>query len=50
MLNDGEIDAVVIATSSTAHVDLIQQCAAASKHIFCEKPIAFSPEKVGISG
>lgn len=46
VLNDGEIDAVIIATSSTAHVELIQQCAAAGKHIFCEKPIAFLPEKV----
>ena len=49
VLNDGEIDAVVIATSSTAHVDLIQKSAAAGKHIFCEKPIAFSPEKVKLA-
>lgn len=49
VLNDREIDAVVIATSSTAHVELIQQCAAAGKHIFCEKPIAFSPQKVELA-
>ncbi|MEE9166136.1 MAG: inositol 2-dehydrogenase [Candidatus Neomarinimicrobiota bacterium] len=40
---DPEIEAVVIAASSTAHVDLILGAAQAGKHIFCEKPVAFDP-------
>ncbi len=46
ILNDPEIEAVVIATSSTAHVALICAAAQAGKQIFCEKPIAFKPEAV----
>lgn len=40
---DPEIEAVVIAASSTAHVDLIVGAAQAGKHIFCEKPVALDP-------
>ncbi len=46
MLADPELEAVVIATSSTAHVSVIKTVAAAGKHIFCEKPIAFIPEEI----
>jgi len=44
VLNDPEIEAVLIASSTSTHVDLIKQVAEARKHIYCEKPIAFSPE------
>jgi myo-inositol 2-dehydrogenase/D-chiro-inositol 1-dehydrogenase len=39
-LNDSQIDAVVISTSSGTHADLIVQAAGAGKQIFCEKPIS----------
>ena len=34
-------DAVLIATSSDAHVGLIRRAATAGKHVLCEKPVAF---------
>lgn len=34
-----QIDAVVIAAATETHIDLIEEAAAAGKHIFCEKPI-----------
>lgn len=46
LLSDPEIEAVVIATSSSLHVEMIKKVAAAGKHIFCEKPIAFKPELI----
>lgn len=39
---DREIDAVVIASPTTTHSDLIMRAAAAGKHIFCEKPVDLS--------
>ena len=38
-LDDKDITAVVIATSTDTHTDLIKLAAAAGKAIFCEKPI-----------
>jgi len=46
VLNDPEIEAVVIAASSTAHVALICAAVQAGKQIFCEKPVAFKPEAI----
>ncbi|MDM3870092.1 inositol 2-dehydrogenase [Porticoccus sp. W117] len=45
-LNDAEIDAVVIASSTDTHVNLIQAAARAGKAVFCEKPIDLDSEKV----
>jgi myo-inositol 2-dehydrogenase/D-chiro-inositol 1-dehydrogenase len=39
VINDPEIEAVLICTSTDAHADLIVKAAKAGKHIFCEKPI-----------
>ncbi|MHA2037275.1 MAG: inositol 2-dehydrogenase [Promethearchaeota archaeon] len=39
IFNDPEIDAVVIASSTDSHVNLIQKAAAMKKDVFCEKPI-----------
>jgi len=36
------LDAVVIASSTSAHVDNVVRCAAAGLPIFCEKPLALS--------
>ena len=41
-LADAGIDAVVIASPTDTHSDLIQRAAAAGKHIFCEKPVDLS--------
>ena len=45
-LKDEKVSAVLIASSTATHVDLIIQSAAAGKHILCEKPIDLSIEKV----
>ena len=37
----GDIDAVVICSSTDTHCHFITEAARAGKHIFCEKPIAF---------
>ncbi len=36
------LDGVVIASSTSAHADNVEQCAAAGLHIFCEKPLALT--------
>ena len=41
-----DIDAVVIATPTTLHADLVARAARAGKAIFCEKPIALSIDRV----
>lgn len=46
VLEDPEIEAVVIATPSSTHVDMITAAAQAGKQIFCEKPVAFKAEQV----
>lgn len=43
-----DIDAVVIATSTDTHFDMVRSAAAAHKAIFCEKPIDLSSERVRI--
>jgi myo-inositol 2-dehydrogenase/D-chiro-inositol 1-dehydrogenase len=46
VLRDPEIDAVVITAPSGLHVEMIERAAAAGKHIYCEKPVAFEPERI----
>ena len=46
MLKVPEIDAVIIASPTAFHYEHIHQAAQARKHIFCEKPIDLSYEKV----
>ncbi len=46
LFEDPEIEAIVITAPSAFHVPLIKAAAAHGKHIFCEKPIAFEPEKI----
>lgn len=42
ILNDPEIDAVFICSSTDTHTQIITDAAKAGKHIFCEKPISFN--------
>lgn len=46
ILNDKEIEAVVICTSTDSHPQIIMEAAEHRKHIFCEKPIARELNKV----
>ena len=46
VLNDSEIEAVLICSSTDTHAELIIEAAKAGKHIFCEKPIDFNIEKI----
>lgn len=41
LFHDPEIQAIVIASPSGRHVELIRRAAHSGKHIFCEKPVAF---------
>jgi myo-inositol 2-dehydrogenase / D-chiro-inositol 1-dehydrogenase len=41
-----QIDAVVICSSTNTHSQLIQEAAAAGKHIFCEKPIDYDLARI----
>ena len=46
LLQDPQIEAVVIATPSGRHVEMIRRAAHAGKQIFCEKPVAFEPSAI----
>ncbi len=46
MLADPEIEAVLICSSTNTHAQIAIEAAKAGKHIFCEKPIDLTPEKV----
>jgi myo-inositol 2-dehydrogenase / D-chiro-inositol 1-dehydrogenase len=42
LLTSPDVDAVVIAATSTAHADLVIEAAAHGKAVFCEKPMAMT--------
>ncbi|OGO20323.1 MAG: hypothetical protein A2Z14_18490 [Chloroflexi bacterium RBG_16_48_8] len=44
LLDVATLDAVVVASSTSAHLANIKDCASAGLHIFCEKPLALSLE------
>ena len=46
ILSRQDVDAVAICTASTTHTDIIIAAAAAGKHIFCEKPIDLTLNRI----
>lgn len=46
LLDDKTIQAVAICSSTDTHAKIVQEAAAAGKHIFCEKPIDHTLEKI----
>lgn len=46
LLEEPDIQAVVICSATNTHAQIIEEAAAAGKHIFCEKPIAYSLEAI----
>ncbi|MCG8482712.1 MAG: inositol 2-dehydrogenase [Clostridia bacterium] len=49
ILKNGEIEGVLICSSTNTHADFIIESAKAGKHIFCEKPIDFNVEKIELA-
>lgn len=46
ILNHEEIEAVIICSPTDTHADLVEACAKKGKHIFCEKPLDLSLERI----
>jgi len=46
VLDDPDIGAVIICSSTDTHADLVSAAAARGKHIFCEKPVDLTVAKV----
>lgn len=46
VLDDADIDAVLICSSTDTHSQLIVEAAKAGKHIFCEKPIDYDLDRI----
>ena len=47
LIESESLDAVIIASSTSAHVENVEQCAAAGLHILCEKPLGLNLEDCG---
>jgi len=46
IIENPEIDAVIICSPTDTHSQIIQESAVAGKHVFCEKPVDLSLEKI----
>ena len=46
LLDNKQIDAIVICTSTDTHAQIITEVAQSGKHIFCEKPIALEMNEI----
>ena len=49
LLENGNIQAVIVASSTHTHVQVIKDAAEAGKDIFCEKPIALTLEQTDVA-
>jgi predicted dehydrogenase len=45
VVEDPAVDIVFVAAPNMLHVELVEACAAAGKHVFCEKPVGGTPEQ-----
>jgi len=46
MLADPSVDAVFVCSSTDTHADFTEQAALAGKHVFCEKPVDTSTDRI----
>ena len=46
VLNDRDIDAVIICSSTDTHTRIVEEAAAVGKHVFCEKPIDLDLKRI----
>jgi myo-inositol 2-dehydrogenase/D-chiro-inositol 1-dehydrogenase len=46
VLHAADVDAIIIASSTDTHIPIIEEAAAAGKHIFCEKPIDHDADRI----
>ncbi len=46
LIGHPDIDAVVICSPTDTHADYVDQCARRGKHVFCEKPLDLSLERI----
>ena len=46
IMDNSEIKAVIVCSSTDTHAQMIEEAAAAGKHIFCEKPIDFDLARI----
>lgn len=46
ILNNPKIDAVLVCSSTDTHAPISIEAIKAQKHVFCEKPVDLSPEKI----
>ena len=49
LLENPQIDAIVICSSTSTHADIIVEAAKAGKHIFCEKPIDYDLKRIDVA-
>jgi scyllo-inositol 2-dehydrogenase (NAD+) len=47
LIKSQSLDAVIISSSTSAHVENVEKCAAAGLHILCEKPLGLTLEDCG---
>ena len=49
LIESESLDAVIISSSTSAHVENVERCAAAGLHILCEKPLGLTLEDCGVA-